>query len=119
MVSYYDYFSVFLPIDTKHAIVIAKAIDGDDPKDYPAVVYDINGNQIGIASGKTEFIQIWNANTTNAAIGKLDGWYGPFAFQLITKQNVSIIKSDSSDELDFVVDSDGQIIEDADGIYII
>lgn len=119
MVGFYDYFKVFLPIDTKRAVIVAKAVDGDDPNDYPAIVYDINGNQIGTANSKLEFIHIWNSNAYNATVGKLDGWYGPFAFVLITKQDITTIKGDSSDELDYVIDSDGMPIEDYDGLYII
>ena len=117
MVMFYQYFDVFLATPEQNFIVSAKAIDGSDPVDYPAIIYDLNGNNIGVANSKEDFIQKWNANPTNAAAGILSGWYGPFNFQFIAKTTINI-QSDSQDQMDFVIDSDGQIITDSDGEYI-
>lgn len=117
---YYPFFKTVLAPQDKQQVLSARAVDGDDPQSYPVLVYDANGAPIGTANSKAEFIAIWNANPLNAAIGTLSGWYGTFNFMLTTKQSSALVlKGDSINSLDFVIDSDNNIVADADGAYII
>lgn len=59
------------------------------PEAFPIPVYDQNGNQIGTANSKEEYISIWNADASNQQLGTLEGWYGPFGFKLITRSPIN------------------------------
>lgn len=56
--------------------------DGDEVGSFPASVYSVNDDLLGVALNKQGVIDLWNANSDNQNIGTLSGHYGPFTFLL-------------------------------------
>jgi hypothetical protein len=70
------------PQQTKEFWVV-KTITDTEPANYPVDVIDVNGSVIGTANNKQEYMDIWNADTTNTDLkGFLVGESFPFVFLL-------------------------------------
>lgn len=120
MRGFYDYFSDIVTPQPQQKIVVAKTSDGDEPEGYPALVYNLNGQNIGTAATKQDYIHIWNADPVNSVAGVLTGWYGPFAFNLVTLQAMpSDVQGDSVSETEYLIDEDGQLMIDNDGLDLL
>lgn len=62
---------------------IVKTVDDAEPENYPVDVINVNGEVIGTANDKDEYLQIWNGDTANNPRGFLLGDERPFVFILV------------------------------------
>jgi hypothetical protein len=61
---------------------IVRNVDDSEPENFPLDVINVNGEVIGTANDKDEYMQIWNANADNVVRGFLMGETLPFLFSL-------------------------------------
>lgn len=89
---------------------IAKNADDSEPESYPVAVKNVNGEIIGTANNKDEYILIWNANPDNAIRGYLLGDSPPFVFDLAEDvfANVDALLLEDGDE--FICENNNDII---------
>jgi hypothetical protein len=67
----------------QHQFWVVKNADTTDPSNYPVTVLDVDGNNIGTAANKEEYMAIWNASADNQATkGRLIGEHYPFVFSI-------------------------------------
>lgn len=81
--------------------------DGNEPENYPVDVINVNGDVIGSANHKDEYIQMWNADSENAAQGILLGERSPFVFVFAGKriQPSNVLALDLESAEDFITES--------------
>lgn len=58
-------------------------LSGNEIGSFPTTVYNVNHVAIGTATDKQDYMNKWNADADNRAVGKLTGYYGPFAFEML------------------------------------
>lgn len=56
--------------------------NGEEVGGWPVTVYNVNDVAIGTANNKEQYMALWNADSANAAIGRLSGLIGPYSFTL-------------------------------------
>lgn len=86
----YDYYKLYLAAPTIKLDIKMLTASNTEPDHYPVVVLDVNGNVIGNASSKSNYIAIWNSIPGNTAIGQLSGGVGPFSFVLSLRPGQSV-----------------------------
>ena len=84
----YDYIENFLAC--AGSILYVGVKDGaTEAQAYPVDVKNVTNTVIGSAGDKQSFLNIWNADTDNQAVGVLSGAYGPFLFELKLKCDIN------------------------------
>lgn len=120
---YYAYYEELLPQALCEKVLGLRDADGNEVSNFPAEVYDVTDALLGIAHNKEEVITLWNSNGPNRAIGKLSGYYGPFAFLLrYNCQNdspdfIGIGSMQDAEEFDWI-DFDDTLVLDHDDTSI-
>lgn len=92
------------------------------PLSFPVNVYNQSGSVIGTANTKQEYIDIWNEDATNQAVGVLSGWYGEGSVRLdvskIPTQNIPGL-SDIFPQLYLIDNGDGTYLKaDINNVYL-
>lgn len=62
---------------------IVRTSEDDEPEGYPVDVINVNGDVIGTANSKDEYMALWNADADNMLRGTLLGDRPPFVFLLV------------------------------------
>lgn len=83
MVGYYNYTKNYCLCKGQLIYIAPLNANGSEPDNWPVPVYNVNGEVIGIASSKLEFIAIWNGDNDNQQFGKIQNFFGPFNFMII------------------------------------
>jgi hypothetical protein len=120
--NFYSYMDDQLTNQPLQILVKALEPDGDNPESYPVFVYNAVGAIIGAAGSKQDYIDMWNSDPSNQQLGTLTGYYGEFTFILATTVETIAslnIETESIAESDYLIDADGAIMQDADGIYML
>lgn len=80
--SLYDYYKNYCVCDGGLAYLGMRDLDGNEVHWYPVTVYNVNQVQIGYATTKVQYINVWNADPDNEAVGILMNGGGSFGFVL-------------------------------------
>jgi hypothetical protein len=64
---------------------IPRDADGFDITSYPAAVVDVEGNVIGEAADKHDYVAMWNSSATNKRVGKLYLYDQDLRFRLVSR----------------------------------
>jgi hypothetical protein len=124
MEGFYDYMNGFLVRRGKEAFVGMVNETGDEIPAWPANVYNVNDEPIGTATSKEEFMEIWNSDAANQAVGRISGWYGPFIFiltmadELVAPEYLGLGGFNNDDAFSWI-DSDGSPVLDSDDSKIL
>jgi hypothetical protein len=85
--------------------------DASEPDSYPCDVLDVDGNVIGTASDKDEYMSIWNDDANNRfAKGYLIGDGNPFVFMVKKARETLRGGFLSEDEHHLFTTEDGKIL---------
>jgi len=84
---YYEYYKNICVCDGREIYLPLRRLDGSMISGFPVTVYNVNEVAIGTANNKEQYLNIWNADLANRAVGVLTGLIGPFSFTLITKSS--------------------------------
>lgn len=95
-----------------------RTLDGGAVYNYPVIVYNVNGQALGLADNKERYISIWNSSNANRTRGVLSGLPGPFSFSLKLRKGQAATQFVIGDVCELIVDSDGNFLVDADGNYL-
>lgn len=72
-------------------VIKLQTFTGYNTPAYPVGVFSVNKEYIGIANNATEFISLWNSNTSNQSRGTLSGSAsGDFQFNFTATENANI-----------------------------
>ena len=78
----YTYMDDYCVCDPKHIYLGTRTSEGDEVNGWPQYVQNVNGDDIGVANNKAEYINVWNSDESNAELGILSGLIGPFSYTL-------------------------------------
>lgn len=104
MVGPQDYMKNYCVCLVPYLVALINPVGGEISS-YPVTVYNVNGDELGTAHNKQEYLDLWNADPADQAIGTLSGAYGPFYFTL--EPNINQDQVDKVDGIRSRAFSDG------------
>lgn len=87
--SYYDYYTNYCICQSGPFPIGMFDLEGNETYQWPVTVYNVNEEALSEATDKQDYINIWNSDPDNAAIGTLSGGPGPFLFMITLKSGQS------------------------------
>ncbi len=118
MVVLYDYMKSICVCPGTTRIINMVDLQGNEPFEYPLNVYNTLEQNIGYASSKDEYIEIWNNDPVNKMTGQISGFRGPFTFivQIRPGKWIDHVIGDTAEVVnDEWITEDGQVIWTEDG----
>lgn len=120
---FYDHFKTPILEYGESFFLILRDFDKERVNQWPVIVYYVNGNAIGMAKDKRQYILIWNQDPQNNKLGELAGKSNsPFGFKLTVLCGLSspswLLGYTVLQEMGIITE-DGQAILSEEGLQLI
>jgi hypothetical protein len=120
----YEFYKDYCVCPGQQIYIGMRDLDGVEVGAFPVYVYNVNEEILSIAYTKQQYIDIWNSDPDNRAVGTLSGLIGPFSFTLTLKPGQTapayvIGDIDGAVPEYSLTDSDGVSLADSDGAVLL